>query len=189
MDAGAGGGAVKDKRTKRQQAIDGAKYAGKLVLGFTIFVCLTNGVQILAKPEQRSRMVGGLLLVVALGALAYWVEIWRQWFPAFFAMGVMPSLFGVLTGHVRRGSNVVDRLLAADYFLFFLLSALLSAPYAVKKGLTILDKGALVLAAVSFAMAIVNESPLMLTLLPVVLLVPLVVQNFPRRRRKLAAHG
>jgi len=180
---------VKDKRTKTQQAIDGAKYAGKLLLGFAIFVCLVRGVQAFVKPEEHSTVIGTLFLVIALGALGYWIELWRKWFPVLFAIGVVPSFVAVLTGHVRRHQATVDRWEAADYFLFFVLSAILSAPYAMKKKLTWLDKGGLLLAAVSYALAVTTESPLILIPLPVVLLVPILIQDFPRRRRKLMAEG
>lgn len=179
---------MKDKRSKTQQVIDGAKYASKLLLGFAIFVCLGRGVLAFVHPEERSRTVGAILLVIGLGALTYWIDVWRKWFPGIFVLGWGPSLVAILTGHVRNGRSI-DRFTAADYLLFFVLSAILSMPYATKKALTLIDKGALLLAAISFVFALTSESMIMLIALPVVLLVPLITQNFRHRRRRLTVES
>jgi hypothetical protein len=132
------------KRTIKQQAYDGLKLTGNILLGFGTFFVLMCGVGSILYPTRIPRILGFALAIAATAFMVKTMRRWAQYFPGFISLGLINALVTLSRGRTIDGSRPVPRMTAISGLVIIVLSLAASRRFE-RQSLSVIDRIALLL--------------------------------------------
>jgi hypothetical protein len=132
---------------------------GAYVAAFFWLAVVFSGWILVSRPEtgKHSHLIGWAILIPAIGVMLSTMNHWVKYLQVIFGGGILGGILATGSGHLPNGSPF-PRPIAASFTALLVGCSLISRTLA-RRGLTVLDRVALVAFLAAFVGGIVEDTP------------------------------
>lgn len=151
-----------ESKKRQRQVVSGFAIAGGILLGALLVACLIIGIGIAFFGIESSRVTSKAMALVLAAAsfalIAFFVQSWAKYFAGWMAWSVLNALIMASSGHMLNNPSVpVARSVALTMAALMLITTVASARFRKGYKLNAVDKTALLLWVLSFAIGANTE--------------------------------